>query len=415
MPHSESQVIDLMKTTAFTVPNTILSTPRNGNEVTNHNNNSNNIKAVTNLLRPPLPPTKLKIVKKCDSLLNQTNETVSFKTIDGSTNLSLPSRSVTPINFDFSGFTPISRNSSCRSIGSTSTSIGIRSFSPSLSSTISRSSTFDSRKPLRSLTPRRIFPQTYTSSSTIDLNEIKSLDQASTVFDGKLSFVLGCQKQRVRQELRPSPAHSSEAETASRYLTEKINNFLKRTDHVMEEWNNHCKSTSTTNRHCDIVSMIEEQRNGDEMSKRLARSKSVTNIMIKGYQMAKSMPPTERSNSVCRDISQQSYDLRKRDDDEDTICDEEVLIAYDKFIQTKVYERKRDEEIEKVGKISAAKAITVSIHSINTENLFNVRLTQKHQTQNYTLLFFFLFLFVFFVIFSTLFGSFLFHPLQYCE
>lgn len=312
-------MIDLMKGTAsftpFSVPNTILSASRNGNEVSTNNSN---IKA-THLLRPPLPP-KVKSAIKCDSVQSAVAEM-----FDRPAPLSLPSRSVTPINGEPFGFSPLSRNMSCRSIGS-NTSAGARSFSPSISSAISRSSTFDSRKPLRSLTPRRIFPQTYTPLSIIDLEEFNSLDPASTVFDGKMSFVLGCQKQRVRQELRPSPAHSSEADTASRYLTEKINDFLKRTDHVMEEWSNHCKSTAKSRR-CDVVSLIEERRNGDEMSERLARSKSVTNIMIKGYQMAKSMPPTVRSSSVCRESSRQPIDLRQHDDDEDTVCDEEVQNA----------------------------------------------------------------------------------------
>lgn len=159
------------------------------------------------------------------------------------------------------------------------------------------------------LKPRRIFP----STKSIDLVELELLDHAKTVFDGKLSFDLGCAKQSVRQEFRPSPAHISETETASRYLSEKIRDFLKRTDHVMEEWMRQCKTTSKSNHHCDMMSMIEEQRNG--RNDPLARSKSVANIMIKSYQMSKNMPPTERSNSMSR----VAMDPLQGDQDDDTI------------------------------------------------------------------------------------------------
>lgn len=176
----------------------------------------------------------------------------------------------------------------------------------------SRSSvTSDRSFPL--LKPRRIFPPT----KTIDLVELELLDHAKTVFDGKLSFDLGCAKQSVRQEFRPSPAHVSETETASRYLSEKIRDFLKRTDHVMEEWVRQCKSTNKSNHHCDMMSMIEEQRNGrNDPLEPLARSKSVANIMIKSYKMSKNMPPTERSNSVSRVVA---ADHQQGDQDDDTI------------------------------------------------------------------------------------------------
>lgn len=159
-----------------------------------------------------------------------------------------------------------------------------------------------------------MFPQT----KTIDLVELELLDHAKTVFDGKLSFDLGCAKQSVRQEFRPSPAHISETETASRYLSEKIRDFLKRTDHVMEEWVRHCKTTNKSNHHYDMMSMIEEQRNGrNDPLEPLARSKSVANIMIKSYKMSKNMPPTERSNSMSRVIMDQRQG--DQDDNDDTI------------------------------------------------------------------------------------------------
>lgn len=123
-----------------------------------------------------------------------------------------------------------------------------------------------------------------------------SLDQSPTVFNGRLSFDLGSDKQRVHQAFRASPAHSDEAETASRYLSSKIENFLKRTDHVMEEW----KGVHSSGRSSSVISMIENERS---LKGRAARSRSVTNIMIKGLQMVKDMPPTVRSNSVSRNLS----------------------------------------------------------------------------------------------------------------
>lgn len=218
-------------------------------------------------------------------------------------------------------FKPLSRNSSIQSIDSLSS---FRSISPTLSLHSSIGS-FNSRQSLGSLTPRRIYPQAYKPSRTIDLSELKKLDSASTVFDGKLSFVFGCKRQPVRQEFRSSAAHLSEADTASRYLSDQISDFLKRTDHVADEWNNRCKSVSRNSisrASCDLVD--------DETNRRLGRSKSVTNIMIKGYQLTKNMPPTERSNSVCRERSNSVLtdiiDRKNSAEDECTIIDDEVTV-----------------------------------------------------------------------------------------
>lgn len=282
-------------------------------------------------LRPPLPPKASKLPPKAPKLaLNSTSNDLSPHILTSSVKsplrLSLP-RSRTPTNIDLNnntisytnhslnGFSSLSRNSSFQSNDS------FRSTSPSLSQC--SNSSFNSRRSLRSLTPRRIFPQTYTPSKTIDLSELQSLDNASTVFDGKLTFLLGSNQQRVHQQVRSSPAHMSDADTASRYLSEKISDFLKRTDHINEEWNNHCKSQSSSRRSCDVISLIEGQRD-DAIAKRLARSKSVTNIMIKGFQMAQNMPPTERANSVSRSRCGSVLSVTTNGDT-DTIVDDEVI------------------------------------------------------------------------------------------
>lgn len=242
---------------------------------------------------------------KCDS--------DAVKAIDVSLRIPSPSRSVTPTDLDLRR-THLSRNSSFRSLD------GFRSDSPisiASSNISSISSTYDaSRHSYRSLTPRRIFPQTYTPDPSLNLLRLRSLEQSPTVFNGRMSFDLGSNKQRIRHEFRASPAHSADAETASRYLTTKIEHFLKRTDHVNEEW----KNLKGSGRGSSAISMIEEQRSmhGD----RLVRSRSVTNIMIKGYQMVKDMPPTVRSNSVSRDLS--------RATSQDTLIDgfDEVFPVY---------------------------------------------------------------------------------------
>lgn len=211
---------------------------------------------------------------------------------------------------------PLSRNSSVQSIDSLSS---FRSMSPTMSLHSSIGS-LGSRQSLGSLTPRRIYPQAYKPSRTIDLSELHSLDKASAIFDGKLSFVLGCKRQPVRQQFRSSAAHLSEADTASRYLSDQISGFLRRTDHIAEEWSARGKSQSrgsVSRRSCDLA----------DDDRRLGRSKSVTNIMIKGYQLAKSMPPTERSGSVCRDrCSSALSDTKTIDDDQCTLIDADDVV-----------------------------------------------------------------------------------------
>lgn len=317
MPHSESQLVNsLVKESRVPASRPPLnpSKARNG---------ENGEKLV--VPRPPLPP---KIRPKSPSLANVKKLSIPSSADTSSiTSKLVPRLSLfrpkTPTNLDSNnhsnGFTLLSRNSSSHSIDSMNSSF--RSISPSLSMiSDTESSRHNSRDSFRSITPRRIFPQTYDPNRTNYLTKLRSLDASPTIFDGKLSFDLAAPKQRIRQEFRSSPAHAADIETASRYLSDKINDFLKRTDHVSEEWNNRCKSVSRNS--CDVVSIIEEQRNlDDEATKRLARSKSVTNIMIKGYQMAKNMPPTERANSVCRI---RSASVIRRSESQDTFIDDEV-------------------------------------------------------------------------------------------
>lgn len=160
-------------------------------------------------------------------------------------------------------------------------------------------------------TPRRQFPQTYTDHS-LDLHEYYKMEQAPVVYDANLSFILGM-KQPMRQSLRVSPAHS-EKSTASNYLTDQISNFLKRTDHVMEEW------SALGRKKDDTVSYIERQRELRSMDRGVGRSRSATNILVRGFQLTNSQPSLRRS--MTRDINEIPSD--QVDDDDRTVCDEEV-------------------------------------------------------------------------------------------
>lgn len=79
----------------------------------------------------------------------------------------------------------------------------------------------------------------------------------------------------------------------------------------------------------DTVSLIEKQRSERALSQpranSLGRSKSVTNILVKGYQLTKSMPrtPRSRSSSMARDMS--LTEVEKEDDDDDTIRDDDEV------------------------------------------------------------------------------------------
>lgn len=133
----------------------------------------------------------------------------------------------------------------------------------------------------RSSVPRRIFPQVGTRS---EVEELNGKEDSPVVFDANLTFVLGC-KGKLRQNVRPVPAHL-EAQTASNVLTNKIEKFLKKTDHVMDEWKRLGKRDDG----------VYERR------LREGRSRSATNILIKGFQLYSRSSSCSRS-SVARDYS----------------------------------------------------------------------------------------------------------------
>lgn len=213
--------------------------------------------------------------------------------------------------------------------------------SSSLSNATSASRTSSTYAALQT-PPRRVFPQTYTRGNPLDAYEMRHLESSPVVIDANLSFVLGCEKQPVRQTFRPSPSHQ-EPQTSSAYLSEKIQNFLRRTDHVQEEWSAQSRRPRTTNSasrsavgndsRCttptnsvyddyDTISLIERQRERASMERcpSVGRTRSSQNILTKAYQLSKTLPrtPTSRSNSVARDYTE--------DDDDRTIHEEDYNV-----------------------------------------------------------------------------------------
>jgi hypothetical protein len=145
------------------------------------------------------------------------------------------------------------------------------------------------------------------------MEELSSKEQAPVVFDASLNFVLGIDKQRVRQSFKPTASHQ-EPQTASSYLSTKISNFLQRTDHIMDEWKRIGRGGN------EDANVAVGLGNGGAMPARrsLSRTKSATNIMIKGYRYF------SKSSSACKSPSRT---LSSMSDDDKTLsqCDEEVV------------------------------------------------------------------------------------------
>ncbi|XP_071570415.1 unconventional myosin-XVIIIb isoform X4 [Temnothorax nylanderi] len=175
-----------------------------------------------------------------------------------------------------------------------SLSTGMRS--PSVLSSRSRLSQLES--PTFSTPPRRTYPRESTRSPSVEDVLIK--EQAPVVFDASLNFVLGCERQRVKQSFRPTASHL-DSSTASSYLTSKISQFLKRTDHIMDEWRSLGHRDDTNDEPISLPHARDKTRSV------IGRSQSATNIMIRGYQYY------SRSNSVARSPSRRSLSRASED------------------------------------------------------------------------------------------------------
>ncbi|XP_046820864.1 unconventional myosin-XVIIIa isoform X5 [Vespa crabro] len=152
-----------------------------------------------------------------------------------------------------------------------------------------------------SVPPRRTFPRE-NSVASLPNEDVASKEQAPVVFDASLNFVLGCDKQRVRQSFRPTASHLEPA-TASSYLSNRISQFLKRTDHIMDEWRSlgHKEDLDES-----CISISNNSRNNSRTY--MGRSQSATNIMIKGYQYFSRSSSMTKSPSSRRSISRASED-----------------------------------------------------------------------------------------------------------
>ncbi|XP_075144899.1 myosin heavy chain-like isoform X5 [Haematobia irritans] len=260
---------------------------------------------------------------------------------------------------------------------SPSPALSIRSTSSRASSITSSIATSRSSFSRLQTPPRRVFPQTYVGGDPLDAYEMRHLEQSPVVFDGNLSFVLGCKKQPVRQTLRPSPSFE-EPRTASAVLSEKIQNFLKRTDHVQEEWTAFGRRSRATSRASragsttssratptnsiyddtfDTISLIERQRERNSMERcpSVGRSKSSQNILTKAFQMSKTLPriSTSRSNSIARDYSDMDDDddrtiQEENDNDLDELSEMAVDLAEERSAGNMATERLEGETAERL-------------------------------------------------------------------
>nr|XP_033333577.1 unconventional myosin-XVIIIa-like isoform X3 [Megalopta genalis] len=145
--------------------------------------------------------------------------------------------------------------------------------------------------------PRRVYPLENPCPSPMEAASIK--EQDPVVFDASLNFVLGCDKQRVRQSFRPTASHLEPA-TASSYLSAKISQFLKRTDHIMDEW----RSLGHKN---EADNAFSSPRASDAPRGFVGRSQSATNIMIRGFQYY------SRADNVAKSSSRQSLSRASED------------------------------------------------------------------------------------------------------
>ncbi|XP_018396591.1 PREDICTED: unconventional myosin-XVIIIa isoform X2 [Cyphomyrmex costatus] len=175
---------------------------------------------------------------------------------------------------------------------SKSLSAGTRS--PSVLSSRSRLSQLESSF---STPPRRTYPREITCLPAI--GDVLVKEQAPVVFDASLNFILGCKRQRVKQSFRPIASHL-DSSTASSYLSSKISQFLKRTDHIMDEW----RSLGHRDEIDDEPISLPYAR---DKSRVIGRSQSATNIKIRGYQYY------SRSNSVAKSPSRRSLSRASED------------------------------------------------------------------------------------------------------
>ncbi|XP_011153547.1 unconventional myosin-XVIIIa isoform X4 [Harpegnathos saltator] len=224
--------------------------------------------------RPPLPPT-----------YNHHRRPISGGHVSGNSSPML--RSPSPSSVSSFSLSRRARSLTARSVRSP----------PSVASSPSRSQL---GSPTFSTPPRRTYPRE-SSMYPPAAQEGLSKEQAPVVFDASLNFVLGCERQRVKQSFRPTASHL-EPSTASSYLSSKISQFLKRTDHIMDEWRSLGHKDEAED---EPMSLPNQQRDMPRIT--IGRSQSATNIMIRGFQYF------SRSNSIGKSLSRHSLSRASED------------------------------------------------------------------------------------------------------
>lgn len=154
----------------------------------------------------------------------------------------------------------------------------------------SSSSSYDSRQSSRSVTPHHMFPR---SKDEMHLHSDYSLPN--------------CRSLSLRHRA------SSVCSEKSNYLSSKIEDFLKRTDHAMQEWTKIGKKIKEVDILDDLCGTY--------------RSKSVSKIMSRGLQLLKDQPSLSRSSSRLSSVSQDTFDDCFDDDDNQTIVDDAEVIV----------------------------------------------------------------------------------------
>uniref|UniRef100_A0A182NZP0 Myosin tail domain-containing protein n=1 Tax=Anopheles epiroticus TaxID=199890 RepID=A0A182NZP0_9DIPT len=96
-------------------------------------------------------------------------------------------------------------------------------------------------------------------------------------------------------------SNRSLARSASQYLSSKIHDFLRRTDHVMQDWRNLGRTLGRRDDH-GVRGTI-----GDVTGLGAVRSRSVSNIIARGLQLLREQSSSPRRASVSRSSSRSSF------------------------------------------------------------------------------------------------------------
>ncbi|XP_058832514.1 uncharacterized protein LOC131690615 isoform X6 [Topomyia yanbarensis] len=211
-----------------------------------------------------------------------------------------------------------------------------RSSSPYSQSTTRSSSVlsnYDSWQSSRSVTPRSLLSHSLEVNDSFRLNDCGSLEIP-----------------RRRSSVRSASA-SSEKSAVPDYLSDKIEHFLKRTDHVTHEWGKVGKSNTGTDILQDLCGTYQ--------------SKSVSSIMSRGIQLLKCQPSLSRSSSRMSSVSRDTF--------HDCMDDDNVTVVDDKELS--------DMTAELAEEHSSSNVISERLDAETTERLRLEKEVKEHETK----------------------------------